>query len=86
METHAPTLTLISNLGGQSASARLFGIKQPSISGWLKHGIPSARLQTLHAWARLPDAARLPEPTITPKRVRAALRAANMAEPRARRA
>lgn len=38
---------VIRNLGGPSAVARLCGIKQPSVSGWLKHGIPQAREQYL---------------------------------------
>ena len=38
---------VIRNLGGPSAVARICGIKQPSVSGWLKHGIPQAREQYL---------------------------------------
>lgn len=83
-DTPTPTQTLVKELGGLTAAARLFEIRTPSVTDWLKRGIPAARLQTLRAWARLPDSERLPEPTITPKRVRAALRAANLAEPRRR--
>lgn len=46
--------TVIKNLGGTLAVARLFGIKPPSVSEWKRKGIPSARLQYI-ALAR-PDA------------------------------
>jgi hypothetical protein len=38
---------VITQLGGVSAVARLCGIKQPSVSGWKRHGIPQAREQYL---------------------------------------
>ncbi|MCU1053281.1 Rha family transcriptional regulator [Stenotrophomonas maltophilia] len=38
---------LINELGGPAAVARLFEIKQPSVSEWKRKGIPKARLQTL---------------------------------------
>lgn len=38
---------LINELGGPAAVARLFDIKQPSVSEWKRKGIPKARLQTL---------------------------------------
>lgn len=38
---------VIARLGGVSAVAQLCGIKQPSVSGWKKYGIPQAREQYL---------------------------------------
>ncbi|SHH16978.1 hypothetical protein SAMN05660380_02277, partial [Xylella fastidiosa] len=38
---------IIDTLGGTAAVARMFKIKQPSVSEWRKTGIPSARLQLL---------------------------------------
>ena len=38
---------IIDALGGSAATARLFGIRQPSVSDWRHKGIPRARLQTL---------------------------------------
>lgn len=38
---------VISELGGPAATARIFGIKPPSVMGWLEKGIPSARLMYL---------------------------------------
>ncbi len=38
---------IIDTLGGTAAVARMFKIKQPSVSEWRKTGIPSARLQFL---------------------------------------
>lgn len=38
---------LIDELGGTAAVAKLFEVKDPSISGWRKNGIPKARMQTL---------------------------------------
>lgn len=38
---------VIDRLGGVSAVAKLCGIKQPSVSGWKRHGIPQAREQYL---------------------------------------
>jgi hypothetical protein len=77
MNTQA--LTIIKTLGGGSAVARLFGIAQPSVVAWQHRGIPHARLQTLHAWARLPSKALLPTAEITPGRIREALEAAEQA-------
>jgi hypothetical protein len=39
--------SVISALGGTKAVADIFGIKQPSVSGWLETGIPAARLMYL---------------------------------------
>jgi len=38
---------VIAELGGPAAAARIFGIKQPSINGWLDKGVPKARLMYL---------------------------------------
>jgi hypothetical protein len=38
---------VIAELGGVAATARLFGIKSPSVMGWLEKGIPKARLMYL---------------------------------------
>lgn len=38
---------IIDSLGGTAAVARLCRVKQPSVSGWRRHGIPPARLQFL---------------------------------------
>ena len=38
---------VVRELGGTKAVADLFGIKQPSVSGWLEKGIPPARLMYL---------------------------------------
>lgn len=38
---------VIRELGGPAATARIFGVKPPSISGWLEKGIPQARLMYL---------------------------------------
>lgn len=38
---------IIDELGGASAVAALFDIKQPSVSEWRRKGIPKARLQFL---------------------------------------
>jgi DNA-binding transcriptional regulator YdaS (Cro superfamily) len=35
---------IIALLGGPAQVARLFGIKTPSVSGWLESGIPEGRL------------------------------------------
>ena len=35
---------IIDSLGGTKAVAALFRIKPPSVSGWRKNGIPSARM------------------------------------------
>jgi 2'-5' RNA ligase len=39
--------TVIDLLGGPAATARLFKIKMPSVSGWKKKGLPPARLMYL---------------------------------------
>lgn len=38
---------IIDELGGPTAVAALFDIKQPSVSEWRRKGIPKARLQFL---------------------------------------
>jgi hypothetical protein len=38
---------VIAELGGVAATARIFGIKSPSVMGWLEKGIPNARLMYL---------------------------------------
>lgn len=38
---------VIAKLGGTTATARIFGIKPPSVSAWLEKGIPAARLMYL---------------------------------------
>lgn len=38
---------VIAALGGPAATARIFGIKPPSVMGWLEKGIPPARLMYL---------------------------------------
>lgn len=38
---------IIDSLGGTKAVAALFRIKPPSVSGWRKNGIPSARMDYL---------------------------------------
>lgn len=55
--------TIINNLGGTAAVARLFGIKPPSVSEWKRNGIPSARMQYI-ALAR-PDALKPVPPSKT---------------------
>jgi hypothetical protein len=40
-------IAVIRELGGPTATARIFGIKTPSVSGWLEKGIPPARLMYL---------------------------------------
>ena len=47
---------IINELGGPTELAKLFGISQPSVSGWKETGIPMARKQSL--WLMYPD--RLP--------------------------
>jgi hypothetical protein len=50
---------VISELGGPAATARIFGIKPPSVMGWLEKGIPSARLMYLEvAFPKVMRAAR----------------------------
>jgi hypothetical protein len=50
---------VISELGGPAATARIFGIKPPSVMGWLEKGIPSARLMYLEvAYPKVMRAAR----------------------------
>jgi hypothetical protein len=38
---------VIAELGGPTATARIFGIKPPSVMAWLEDGIPKARLMYL---------------------------------------
>jgi hypothetical protein len=38
---------VIAELGGVAATARIFGVKSPSIMGWLEKGIPKARMMYL---------------------------------------
>lgn len=38
---------VIAELGGVAATARIFGIKPPSVMGWLEKGIPKSRLMYL---------------------------------------
>jgi hypothetical protein len=38
---------VITELGGPTATARIFGIKPPSVMSWLEDGIPKARLMYL---------------------------------------
>jgi hypothetical protein len=45
-EAH-PDSALIDLLGGTAVVARMFEVKQPSISGWRHAGIPRARRQYL---------------------------------------
>lgn len=40
---------LIAALGGITATARILGIKPPSVAGWVKDGIPEGRLIQLAA-------------------------------------
>lgn len=44
---------LVAELGGQTKAARLIGIKQPSVAGWLKNGIGEIRENDLRF--RFPD-------------------------------
>lgn len=54
---------VIRELGGPAATARIFGVKPPSISGWLQKGIPSARLMYLEvAYPKVMRAARKIKP------------------------
>jgi hypothetical protein len=57
MDKQTEAARVIEALGGTVAVARICGIKQPSVSGWKKHGIPQAREQYLRllrpeAWNR----------------------------------
>lgn len=47
MDKASEASRVIEALGGTVAVARICGIKQPSVSGWKKHGIPQAREQYL---------------------------------------
>lgn len=38
---------IVAGLGGTADAARFFGIKPPSVSGWLKSGVPAARIRHL---------------------------------------
>lgn len=40
---------VVAALGGTAETARIFGIKQPSVTGWLAKGIPKSRLMYLDA-------------------------------------
>ncbi|MDH0776356.1 helix-turn-helix domain-containing protein [Delftia tsuruhatensis] len=40
---------VIDALGGTAAVARIFGVRQPSVSFWKRDGIPEARVMFLHA-------------------------------------
>ena len=44
---NAAASALIDELGGTQAVAELFQVRPPSVSGWKRHGIPHARMQTL---------------------------------------
>lgn len=52
---------LVLEVGGQGATARLVGIKQPSVAGWLKNGVSQTRendlrfrFPDLKVWKRFP--------------------------------
>ena len=52
---------LVLEVGGQGATAKLVGIKQPSVAGWIKNGIGSTRendlrfrFPELKVWSRFP--------------------------------
>lgn len=56
---------LVLEVGGQAATARLVGIKQPSVAGWLKNGVSKTRendlrfrFPELKVWQRFPPKAR----------------------------
>ncbi len=34
---------LVNEIGSQNKTACLFGVKQPSVAGWIKHGISPTR-------------------------------------------
>lgn len=40
---------IIKTLGGVNAVARLLGVRPPSVSNWLKRGIPDSRLREMGA-------------------------------------
>lgn len=49
---------LVAELGGPTATARIFKIRVPSVSGWMENGIPRARQMYIELaypeiWARL---------------------------------
>lgn len=47
MNEKHPDSYIIDALGGTAATARLFGIAQPSVTKWRVSGIPDARLMYL---------------------------------------
>lgn len=54
---------VIAELGGPTATARIFGIKPPSVMSWLEDGIPKARLMYLDvAYPKVMRAARKIKP------------------------
>ena len=63
MDTENPNL-IIDRLGGTSETARLCGIKPPSVSDWRKTGIPKAQRNYLKAIR--PDAFIDPPPDQAP--------------------
>ncbi|AOV02777.1 YdaS family helix-turn-helix protein [Delftia tsuruhatensis] len=42
-----PATQVIEALGGTAAVARIFDVKQPSVSDWKKDGIPASRVMFL---------------------------------------
>lgn len=54
---------VVSGLGGVTETARFFEIKPPSVSDWLKSGLPAARLR--HVRDIRPDLL-VDEPDVTP--------------------
>jgi len=48
-KTNSPDSKVIDRLGGTSVVARMFKIKDPSVSYWRIHGIPEARRMYLEA-------------------------------------
>lgn len=53
---------IVDRLGGPTKAAQFFEIKPPSISDWLKNGVPRARLR--HLRDARPDV--FPQPSTTP--------------------
>ena len=65
MEKEPTAGKIIDALGGTSETARIFGIKPPSVTGWRTDGIPASRLMFLRlAHPELFDAQ--PETSATP--------------------
>lgn len=48
----ATTRAIVVGLGGTNATARMFGVRAPSVSHWLHVGMPQLRLAKLRAIAR----------------------------------